>query len=36
MYNNYYKSYEIDRRGFKALFRDEALPTAAEREELII
>ena len=32
-YNNNYKAYEIDRRGFTALFRDEALPTAGEREE---
>lgn len=32
-YNNNYKAYEIDRRGFTALFRDEALPTAEEREE---
>lgn len=32
-YNNNYKAYEIDRRGFTALFRNEALPTAAEREE---
>lgn len=34
MYYNYnYRAYEIDRRGFTALFRDEALPTAGEREE---
>lgn len=33
MYNKDYKSYEIDRRGFTALFRDEALPTDREREE---
>lgn len=32
-YNNDYKAYEIDRRGFIALFRDEVLPTAAERED---
>lgn len=32
-YNNNYKAYEIARRGFTALFRDEALPTAGEREE---
>ena len=32
-YNNNYKAYEIDRRGFMALFRDEALPTTAERKE---
>lgn len=32
-YNNDYKAYEIDRRGFTTLFRDEALPTAGEREE---
>lgn len=32
-YNNNYKAYEIARRGFTALFRDEALPTATERKE---
>ena len=32
-YNNNYKAYEIDRRCFTALLRDEALPTAEEREE---
>ena len=32
-YNNNYKAYEIDRRGFTALYRDEALPTATERKE---
>lgn len=32
-YNINYKAYEIDRRGFTALFRDEALPTVADRKE---
>lgn len=32
-YNNNYKAYEIDRRGFMTLFRNEVLPTAAERED---
>lgn len=31
--NNDYKAYEIDRRGFMALFRDKALLTVGEREE---
>lgn len=32
-YNNQYKAYEINRRGFMALFRNEKLPTAEERKE---
>ena len=32
-YNNDYKAFEINRRGFVAIFRDVPLPTDEERQE---